>query len=382
MNNDLYVVKVTSQILIAGVLIFLAYVGGRITRRYGLGEIAGQILGGVIGGPVLMSLTTRIADNHPHIEEMMRWTFPLRGTHELALDTFTFFLPLYMGVILFSITDETHIDRVKENWKQSSLNFLLQSVLAFGLISSSLYFLLDLSWALSCIGGCLAIGTSPCSTFISISRRQVEGKIKSIWSQTVILESLAELFIVYLMMSFFTDGNDAWGFQFIGRSLVIIALISVFGFWCIRWAASNSFSADEIKGVVNDSRLKSILSSDTIPTVNIVFIIWSVVAILVGIAMGLKVPFMLPVIIAGVITANVHNQYVFDSLRIQDLMSFFHLIFFMLIGVHLDFNFIQEPQALKIAGIFFIMRLIGKMGGCYLSCRMTDNKKEMKKYGR
>ena len=380
MNYDPNLIQITSQILLVGILIFLAYVGGRITRRLGLGEIIGQILGGFIGGPVLMYFSYDTAEKYPHIEEMLKWSFPLREVHELAIESFIYFIPLYLGVILFSITDETHVGRIKENWKFSSVNFLLQSALAFGLVSSSLYFLTDLGWGVSCIAGCLAVGTSPCSAFISISRRQVEGRFKTVWSQTVILEAIAEIFIVFLMINYVVDNADAWNFRFIGRSAVIISVISIVGYWLIKTAASNSFSSDEVKGVVEDSKLKNLLSSDTIPTVNIVLVIWSVTAVIVGVSLGLNVPFMLPVIFAGVITANVHNQYVFDALRIQDIMSVFHLIFFMLIGVHLDLSSLFSGTTMLVAGVFFIMRLIGKLGGGYLSCTLLSNRPEMRKY--
>ncbi|MDD7984974.1 PTS sugar transporter subunit IIA [Lentisphaera marina] len=380
MNNDPNLVRITSQILIVGVLIFLAYVGGRISRRFGLGEIIGQILGGFVGGPLFMTYSKKIANQYPHVEELLRWSFPLREVHDFAINSFVFFMPIYLGVILFSITDETHLDRIKENWRFSSFNFLAQSALAFGLVSCALYFLTDLGWPISCIAGCLAVGTSPCAAFISMSRRQVEGKFKTVWSQTMVLEAMAEIFIVFLMVSFFVDGGQAWDLRFIGKSFIIIAVISIVGFWLIRTAASNSFSSDEIKGVVNDSKLKNLLSSDTIPTVNIVFVIWSVIAVIVGISLGLKVPFMLPVIFAGVITANVHNQYIFDSLRIQDLMGFFHLIFFALLGVHLDVDTLLSKETFNIALIYFVMRLIGKLSGGYLSCSIFATRPEAKKY--
>ena len=379
MNEDVYIVKITSQVLLAGILLFLAYLGGRVTRRLGLGEISGQILGGFIGGPVLMKLATNAADTYPHVEALMMWSFPLREAHQLGLASFTFFLPLYMGVILFSITDETHIDRVKENWKNSLTNFVLQSVGSFLLVSLSLYFFCDVDFVISAIAGCLAAGTSPCATFISMTRRQVEGRFRTVWSQSVLLEAIAEILIVFLVANYLMEGTD-WDAKFLGKSLIIIVAISLLGFWCIRTAVSNSFSSDDIKGVVNDSKLKSLLSSDTIPTVNILFVVWAVVAILVGISMGLRVPFMLPVILAGLITANVHNQYVFDSLRIQDLMSFFHLIFFMLIGAHIDLDILFSIDALKISGIYFVTRAVGKLGGSYLSCCIMKEKKEKRKY--
>ena len=107
MFNDPDLVKITSQILIVGALIFLAYVGGRITRRVGLGEIVGQILGGFVGGPLLMSYSHKLAEQYPHVEEMLKWSFPLKQVHNYAIVSFVFFMPIYLGVILFSITDES-----------------------------------------------------------------------------------------------------------------------------------------------------------------------------------------------------------------------------------------------------------------------------------
>jgi fructose-specific phosphotransferase system IIA component len=61
-------------------------------------------------------------------------------------------------------------------------------------------------------------------------------------------------------------------------------------------------------------------------------------------------------------------------------MSVFHLIFFMLIGVHLDLSSLLSATTMIIAGIYFLMRLIGKLSGGYLSCILFSNRPEMKKY--
>ena len=40
-----------AQILLFGVLVFTAFVSGKISQRVGLSETAGQIIGGILVGP-------------------------------------------------------------------------------------------------------------------------------------------------------------------------------------------------------------------------------------------------------------------------------------------------------------------------------------------
>jgi len=45
-----------NQILVIGLLMLGAFVGGKIARKIGLGEVVGQILGGVFVGPSFLGI--------------------------------------------------------------------------------------------------------------------------------------------------------------------------------------------------------------------------------------------------------------------------------------------------------------------------------------
>ena len=72
---------------------------------------------------------------------------------------------------------------------------------------------------------------------------------------------------------------------------------------------------------------------------------------IVGISLGLNVPFMLPVIFAGVITTNVHNQYILIPCVFRYHECFSSRLF-MLIGVHLDLSSLLSATTMIIAGIY------------------------------
>ena len=42
------------QVMCVGILILTAYFGGRVSRRLRIGEVVGQVVGGLVAGPVLL----------------------------------------------------------------------------------------------------------------------------------------------------------------------------------------------------------------------------------------------------------------------------------------------------------------------------------------
>ena len=94
----------------------------------------------------------------------------------------------------------------------------------------------------------------------------------------------------------------------------------------------------------------------------------------VGFAMVFQVPFIIAVIVTGLLVSNYHSQYIFDSLKVPDLMKFSHLFFFALIGSRFDFEIFNDSENLKLIGLYILLRTIGKLFGTWLSCKIIDKK--------
>ena len=89
-------------------------------EKIGFGETAGQIVGGILIGPSFLKLIDYLIDSFEDgLPLLGKADLSMVAMHESALNSLLFFLPVYMGVVLFTITEECHVDRLKELGKDS-----------------------------------------------------------------------------------------------------------------------------------------------------------------------------------------------------------------------------------------------------------------------
>ena len=58
------------QILAIGLLILAAYVGGMLARKLHIGEVVGQILGGVVVGPHFLEILHRVLESNDSLKAL------------------------------------------------------------------------------------------------------------------------------------------------------------------------------------------------------------------------------------------------------------------------------------------------------------------------
>ena len=90
------------QIVFLGMLVLAAHFGGKITRHFRIGEVVGQVLGGLVVGPVLLFL---IEHRYPAYRE--------------ALMTLHFFTFVFLSIIAFGIGEELSISNLKRVGRES-----------------------------------------------------------------------------------------------------------------------------------------------------------------------------------------------------------------------------------------------------------------------
>lgn len=366
-----------AQILLFGVLVFTAFVSGKICQRIGLSETAGQIVGGILVGPSFLKIVDYMMTKFDAGQSILgQAETSLENLHRVALDGFEFYLPVYMGMVLFTITEECHMDRIKECGKFSFLTSFMHTFFTFFLVLTGLHYLIDLPMFISVVLAAVASSSSPASALVSMCRRQVEGRLKTVWAQTTTLDALIELILFTVILLIFASETSFAkpDFRTFVRFAGITLAIGVGAFFLIRTAAQNKLISDEFSEKTDNDKLVTLLSSDSIPTTTVLIIVWSAIFLCVGSALVFKVPFTIAVIIAGLLISNYHSQYIFDSLKIPDLMRVFHLLFFALIGSRFDFQVFGDVQNLKIICVYLLFRTLGKLLGTWIPCRFFDKK--------
>ena len=369
-----------AKILLFGVLILTAFVSGKICQRIGLSETAGQILGGILIGPSFLKFIDYLMIKYSAVMPATA-DASLANLHLDALKGLQFYLPVYMGMVLFSITEECHMDRVKECGRFSFLTSLFHTVFTFFLVLLGLHYLVDLPMFYSVVLAAVASSSSPASAMVSMCKRQVEGKLKTVWAQTTTLDSLIELILFTVILLIFASETSFAkpDFKTFIRYTAITLAIGAGTFFLIRTAVQNKLVSDEFTEKTGNEKLVSLLSSDSIPTITVLIVVWSAIFLCVGSALVFKVPFTIAVIIAGLMISNYHSQYIFDSLKIPDLMRVFHLLFFALIGAQFDFHVFSEGNNLKIIVIYLVFRTVGKLFGTWVACHLFNKKAKMEK---
>lgn len=369
-----------AKILLFGVLVLTAFVSGKICQRIGLSETAGQILGGILIGPSFLKFIDYLMVKYSNVLPATA-DASLASLHSDALKGLLFYLPVYMGMVLFTITEECHMDRVKECGRFSFLTSLFHTVFTFFLVLSGLHYLLDLPLLFSVVLAVVASSSSPASALVSMCKRQIEGRLKTVWAQTTTLDALIELILFTVILLIFAN-ETAFAkpdFKTFIRYTAITLAIGIGTFFLIRTAVQNKLISDEFSEKTGNEKLVSLLSSDSIPTITVLIVVWSAIFLCVGSAFVFKVPFTIAVIIAGLMISNYHSQYIFDSLKIPDLMRVFHLLFFALIGALFDFHVFSDASNLKIIMVYIVFRTVGKLFGTWIACHLFSKKAKMEK---
>ncbi|MEN9362341.1 MAG: hypothetical protein RL095_3876 [Verrucomicrobiota bacterium] len=355
-------------------VILSAFICGRITGRLGLGEASGQILGGLLTGPLLQKLLGLI-QNGPAGEILMRLVSD--EALKSGANAMIFFLPLHIAVSCFSLTEETHRGRLADHWRVAVVLCLFQTAAA-GILTGSLIWLIFDDAALATIAALLAIATSPCAPLMSLVRHEVEGRVRSVWGQCCLFESVVET-AAFLGLAFYTgkalQSGEAFNFSNTGTILFVVAAISALGFWILRFAVRSRVVGEDYVERSGNKRLALLLQEDRIPSVNILISVWTAVGLMVGLSMIFKISFLLPVLICGIFVSNLLSHYVFDSLKLPDLSAFMHVAFFGLAGSLIPVSEITW-HSLAIGLVYIGARAIGKIAGSHTACSVIDTDRQ------
>ena len=106
------------QILCFGLLLLAANFGGKLTRRLHIGEVVGQVIGGLIVGPVLLFF---LEHKIPAYKE---------GLQSLHFLTF-----IFLSLIAFGLGDELSLDKLKRVGKDALFICFIQAFTTWFLVS-------------------------------------------------------------------------------------------------------------------------------------------------------------------------------------------------------------------------------------------------------
>jgi Kef-type K+ transport system membrane component KefB len=379
------------QILEVGLLILAAYIGGLLARKLKIGEIVGQILGGMLVGPHFWEWVRRqffsgdFFATHPGFWWVQN--FYQNGGYQRytqIFESYNFITFLFLGVIAFSLGEELHHSRLRQVGIKATIICIFQGLVTFFFIALGIKLLFGqtFTWIDAFIIGSIGIATAPAITFIIMNKFKIEGPLKNILANIVVLDDIMEvvIFSIFLAIaqsqliigSHLSPLTLAWK---ISREMGIAILIAIGIFFILKLAfIRREHNLEEethsAKTPEDKTFLSTMLFNHPTPSVEILLIIIGVVAVGIAFAIHLEAPFLITAVIAGYLIANYHHSAFFDSLKIDNVMTIFNLLFFGMIGVsiHVE-SFNRETLLFSLA--YFVLRASGKLIGNWTGAKIT-----------
>ncbi|MBN1592544.1 MAG: cation:proton antiporter [Candidatus Coatesbacteria bacterium] len=369
------------QILAIGLLVLAAYVGGILARKLHIGEVVGQILGGIFVGPHFLEIVHRVLEHYSGLKGMSFlkpvYTFFNTSFHAYAeiFESFHFFVFLLLGLVAFSLGEELHIDRLKLVGIKASIICILQALLTWVMISMGFWLAFDFDIIHSMLIGSIGIATAPALTFILMSRLNIEGRLKNILANIVVLDDIIEVifFSVFLGIAVAMKRGVELSLLSLGghvlEELIMALLVGAGVFGILKLTVKKRLPTDD-RDASKESFLSTILSEHPTPSVEMLLIMIGVVAIGIATAIHFNLPFLITAVVAGFLISNFHSHAIFDSLRIGNVMPIFNLLFFAIIGASVQIEGFSSDSLVFVMG-YLGLRLAGKLIGNWAGCKIT-----------
>jgi len=357
------------QIFGLGLLVLVAHFGSRITRRLKIGEVVGQVLGGLVVGPVLLLF---VEHRFPEYRE--------------ALSSIHFFTFVFLSLIAFGIGDELNRKKLKSIGRGILPLSLIEGFFTWFCVTGT-FLALGFKPIEALLIGSIGIATEPAATFAIMNKLDIGGRMRSILGGMVVLDDVIEIvvFSITCQAALIIASGGSFSLSNLAlpvtRELLLALLIGLAIFVVLKLALERRWLRPESAGTkarsfIGPEFLSRLISELPGPSVEVFIIVAGCVCLGVGVAMHWHLPFLITATSAGILISNFYSREVFQSLRIESATSMYTLVFLALIGANADISAFHHENLLFI-GAYVVARSVGKMGGSWLGCRITGVEKRI-----
>ncbi|UCB45569.1 MAG: PTS sugar transporter subunit IIA [Spirochaetota bacterium] len=356
------------QIFCFGFLTLSAFFIGKLTRILHIGEVVGQVIGGLVVGPLLLFF--------------IEYELPV---YKEALQSLHFITFLFLSIVVFGIGEELSVKKIKKVGRNVLLICFIQAFLTFLFVSSTFLFL-GFKPIFALIIGSIGIATAPASTFVIMNRLEITGKIRSIIGGIVILDDIIEVIVFSIMaqIALVLVGNTR-----VSLTAVLFPVVKEFGFAILlgvgiflilrlvlqrRWLKPKKQTG--MGPILGSEFLSRLISEMPGTSMQMFIIIWGSVCVGISLALHWHLPFLITAVTAGILISNLYSRMVFESLRIENATPLFTILFFALIGASAPIESFH-PENYLFIGAYIVSRAMGKIGGTWFGCKLTHQEKRL-----
>jgi mannitol/fructose-specific phosphotransferase system IIA component (Ntr-type)/Kef-type K+ transport system membrane component KefB len=371
------------QIFAIGMLILGAYSVGVLARKLNIGETIGQIVGGMLVGPHLWVLVhnwvvknefVRSAAFFGKMESIYSHGF---GSYSLVIEESHFFVFFFLGVIAFSLGEELHFDRLRQVGVKATGICFIQAMLTWVSLSFVFRIVFHFSTVNSLVIGSIGIATAPALTFVLMNKLKVEGKLKNLLANIVVLDDIIEVvfFSIFLGIAVMTMQGESLSFGHLAFEVVRELVLAFFLGWIIFMVLKFTVKPGSVK---KEDGLEVDVESfyGPMPSVELFFIVVGFVALGSAAALQFNLPFLVTAVVAGALVSNYHFHAIFHSLQLNNIMPTLNLFFFALIGASVKLETFSKETFIYVIG-YLVVRGSAKFIGTWLGCYVTKQEKEI-----
>ncbi|MDO4276434.1 MAG: cation:proton antiporter [Eubacteriales bacterium] len=329
-SDETEVLLVLSVILLAGFLLT------RLTNKLKLPRVSGYILTGILIGPSCLNL---IPGN--------------------IIDHMGFLSDMALAFIAFGVGKFFKKEVLEKTGKKIILITVCESLLAGIMVTAVVYWGFSMEWEFALILGSIATATAPASTMMTIRQYKAKGEFVNVLLQVVALDDVVCL-LAFSVVSAMANRSVHGGLtaQDIILPIVYNILALVLGGVC---------------GVI----LSRLLISPGRSKDNRLILAVAMLLGISGICAAVNVSPLLSCMVFGASYINLTKDKKLYR-QIDNFTPPIMSIFFILSGMSLDLKILKTVGVVGVA--YFLVRIIGKYLGTYLSCAAMHMSKEISRY--
>ncbi|RKX44293.1 MAG: hypothetical protein DRP64_06810 [Verrucomicrobia bacterium] len=226
-------------------------------------------------------------------------------------------------------------------------------------------------------------------TFVLMNQLNVEGRLRHLLGNMVVLDDLIEVIIFSLLIQFsirqaHPEAAGGGAVLTVGKEVLLALAVGGCIYLFLRtFVRKRALSLAQDEGDHTHRRdeafLQRILAEHPSPSVEILLIVLAAVSLGTGLAYHFHWPFLITAMFAGFLVANFHSQAIFDSLKLDNIAPALNLAFFALIGANISMADLNL-NILGLVGLYIVSRLFGKLVGTWLGCRLMHEEKSITTY--
>lgn len=325
----------TEILMILSVILFAGFVMTRLTNTLNLPKVSGYILAGILIGPCCMDFIPSNVITH-----------------------MAFVSDLALAFIAFGVGKFFKREVLMRTGRDVVIITLFESLVAGVLVTLLLKFMFRLDWPFALVLGSIATATAPASTMMTINQYKAKGEFVDTLLQIVALDDVVCL-LAFSVVSAIANGLAGDGIRAndIVIPIVLNLLAILFGFFCGYF-----------------------LSQLLIPTRSKDNRLILAIAMLLGIS-GICAAVDISPLLSCMVFGATYINLTEDKKLFRQINNFtppVMSLFFIVSGMNLDVKALAHVGVIGVA--YFVIRIIGKYLGTYVSCQMLGKDEKMRNY--